>query len=62
MAVGTDVPYWTGASTDDSLVRLEVPSGLSTMSFNLPMESLTLFINDARVEAGPQLDLILAEI
>lgn len=59
MAVGTDVPYWTGAGEDDYVVRLSVPEGLDTMTFKLPPNAVTTYIQNAKSAAGPQLDAIL---
>lgn len=55
MAVGTDVPYWSGASATDHVVRLKVPEGLTTMSFSPDKGRLPGWIDEARESAQGQL-------
>lgn len=55
MAVGTDVPYWSGASASDNVVRLSVPAGLTTLSFAPDAGKLPEWIDEARQSARLQL-------
>lgn len=61
MAVGTDVPYWVGTTPDDHIVRLHAQEGLGTLSFNLKPPMVTKLVNDAFLEAQPQLATILKD-
>lgn len=56
MAVGTDVPYWSGAANTDKVVRLLVPAGLTTLSFKPDGSRLPQWIEEARRSARLQLD------
>jgi predicted acylesterase/phospholipase RssA len=60
MAVGTDVPYWSGSHPDDHLIRLTVPDDLKTMTFKLPAHRIETIVEDARNEAADQLAQILS--
>jgi predicted acylesterase/phospholipase RssA len=59
MAVGTNVPYWVGATEGDHVVRLHVPDGLGTFSLRFTPERLAEVINAAEVEATEQVATIL---
>lgn len=59
MAVGTNVPYWVGATEGDHVVRLSVPAGLGTFSLRFTPARLTEVIDAAEVEAVPQIQAIL---
>lgn len=61
MAVGTNVPYWVGTAPGDHLVRLHVPPGLGTLTFNLSPDLVAGFVQGARTEAEDQLQSILAQ-
>lgn len=62
MAVGTDVPYWVGTTTNDHVVRLRVPPGLSTTSFKVEAADATKAVQGAYEQAAPQLDGILKAV
>lgn len=55
LAVGTDVPYWSGASATDRVVRLSVPEGLTTLSFTPDRDQVPAWIDEARESAQQQL-------
>lgn len=60
MAVGTGVPYWSGADPRDHVVRIVIPPGLGTFSFTLKEEDRTRLVEDARTQVRAQLDLIVS--
>jgi len=62
MSVGTDVPYWVGSDDDDHVIRLRVPSWLTTTTFKISPELFADAIADARNQAREQLELILTRI
>jgi len=61
MAVGTNVPYWVGATEGDHVVRLNVPEGLGTFSLRFTPERLAEVICAAELEAAEQVAEILPE-
>jgi predicted acylesterase/phospholipase RssA len=60
MSVGTDVPYWVGADPHDHVVRLKVPTWLTTTKFKLPDHRVTEAVAEGRRQAEPQFDAILS--
>jgi NTE family protein len=59
MAVSTNVPYWIGTTAEDHVVRLSVPAGLDTFSFDIDETTRTANIAAAQVESCRQLEEIL---
>ncbi len=61
MSVGTDVPYWIGASGSDHVVRLRVPPWLKLTTFRLTEAQIAEAVGEARAQAMMQVSAILPE-